>query len=199
MNEIKFDFPKNPIELIYELCRRLHNVDKLNKNEQLNIIKWYERKAKELRQQGYVDVDLADPFYYITLSMEDVINYFFGSLDNLNFYKKYNIYNMSWEGDIEDIIKNRNNMSKIEDEEKYFSASKAHETSEAVTSEKLTEELDWIYEMINKARFNGNYSITFSNKTLMNVTKEFLKSKGFNVSHFSGTQWDPADDTTISW
>ena len=85
------------------------------------------------------------------------------------------------------------------DDSKYFSAEEAREISDTINSNKLKDELDWIYNMIDTARFNGEHNITFSNKTLMKATKEFLKSKGFYISHFSGTQWDPADDTTISW
>ena len=63
----------------------------------------------------------------------------------------------------------------------------------------MKDELDWIYGLINEARFDGKHEITFSNKTLMMSTSEFLKLKGFKISHYSGCQWDPADDTTISW
>jgi hypothetical protein len=83
--------------------------------------------------------------------------------------------------------------------EKYFSAEEAREISDAINSDKLKDELDWIYNKIDVARFAGKHEITFSNKTLMKATKEFLTSKGFNINHFSGCQWDPADDTTISW
>jgi hypothetical protein len=84
-------------------------------------------------------------------------------------------------------------------DKKYFSAEEAREISDAINSDKLKDELDWIYNKIDVARFEGKHEITFSNKTLMKATKEFLTSKGFNISHFSGCQWDPADDTTISW
>lgn len=106
---------------------------------------------------------------------------------------------MSWEGDVEDIIKNRNNMQKIEDEQKYFTAEEARQVANEVNSESMKRELDWIYDLINNARFEGKHSVTFSNKTLMLSTIKFLKSKGFEISHFSGSQCDPADDTTISW
>lgn len=84
-------------------------------------------------------------------------------------------------------------------DKKYFSAEEAREISDAINSDKLKDELDWIYNKIDVARFEGKHEITFSNKTLMKATSEFIKSKGFKISHFSGTQWDPADDTTISW
>lgn len=88
---------------------------------------------------------------------------------------------------------------KIEGEQKYFTAEDARQVSDEINSENMKKELDWIYDLINNARFEGEHSITFSNKTLMKATSEFIKSKGFKISHFSGTQWDPADDTTISW
>lgn len=88
---------------------------------------------------------------------------------------------------------------KIEGEQKYFTAEEAREVSDEINSGRMKEELNWIYNLINEARFEGEHSITFSNKTLMKATSEFIKSKGFKISHFSGTQWDPADDTTISW
>ena len=37
------------------------------------------------------------------------------------------------------------------------------------------------------------------NYFIMESTEEFLKNKGFTVKMFSGTQWDPCNDTTISW
>lgn len=88
---------------------------------------------------------------------------------------------------------------KIEGEQKYFTAEEARQVSDEINSENMNRELDWIYDLINNARFEGEHSITFSNKTLMKATSEFIKAKGFKISHFSGTQWDPADDTTISW
>ena len=88
---------------------------------------------------------------------------------------------------------------KIENEQKYFTAEEARQVSDEINSESMKKELNWIYDLINNARFEGEHSITFSNKTLMKTTSEFLKTKGFKISHFSGTQWDPADDTTISW
>ena len=96
------------------------------------------------------------------------------------------------------IPKKENNM-KMEGEQKYFTAEEARQVSDEINSENMKKELDWIYDLINNARFEGEHSITFSNKTLMKATSEFIKSKGFKISHFSGTQWDPADDTTISW
>ena len=88
---------------------------------------------------------------------------------------------------------------KVEGEQKYFTAEEARQVSDEISSENMKKELNWIYDLINNARFEGEHSITFSNKTLMKSTSEFIKAKGFKISHFSGTQWDPADDTTISW
>ena len=87
----------------------------------------------------------------------------------------------------------------IDDNEKYFTAKEAREVSDAINSESMKHELDWIYELINNARFKGEHEITFSDKTLMKATTEFLKGKGFTIKYFCGTQWDLADDTTISW
>ena len=87
----------------------------------------------------------------------------------------------------------------MDDEEKYFTAKEAREVSDAINSESMKHELDWIYELINNARFKGEHEVTFSNKTLMKATTEFLKGKGFKISYFYGDQRDPADDTTISW
>lgn len=112
---------------------------------------------------------------------------------------------MGWTGDGGDgnwyLNKDMNYHTKenVMDDKKYFSAQEAREISDAVKGQQMKDELDWIYEMIDKARFDGKHEIVFSNKTLMKATNEFLKAKGFKISHFSGTQWDPADDTTISW
>lgn len=91
-----------------------------------------------------------------------------------------------------------NNM-RIEGEQKYFTADEARQVSDEINSERMKEELDWIYNLINEARFEGKHEVTFSNKTLMKSTTEFLKGKGFKISYFYGDQRDPADDTTISW
>lgn len=90
-------------------------------------------------------------------------------------------------------------MPRIVGEQNYFSAEEARKVSEEISNGNMYKQLDWIYSLINDARFDGECKITISNKTLYNSTKEFLKSKGFKISHFSGTQWDPADVTTISW
>lgn len=88
---------------------------------------------------------------------------------------------------------------RIEGEQKYFTAKEAREVSDEINSDRMKDELDWIYGLINEARFEGKNEITFSNKTLMKATKEFLINKGFKISYFFGDQRDPADDTTISW
>lgn len=87
----------------------------------------------------------------------------------------------------------------VEGEQKYFSANEAREVSNEIANHLMNEELDWVYKLINEARFDGKYEVTFSNKTLRKSTKEFLISKGFKISYFYGDQRDPADDTTISW
>lgn len=88
---------------------------------------------------------------------------------------------------------------RVEEEQKYFSANEAREVSNEIANHLMNEELDWVYKLINKARFDGKYEVTFSNKTLRKSTKEFLISKGFKISYFYGDQRDPADDTIISW
>ena len=85
------------------------------------------------------------------------------------------------------------------DNQNYFTAEEAREVSDSVNSKMFEDELNWIYKLIDDARFKGLHAVTFSNQTLMSATIKFLKAKGFKISHFSGTQWDPADDTTITW
>ena len=82
---------------------------------------------------------------------------------------------------------------------KYFTAEEAREISDAINSDRMKDELDWIYNLINEARFECKHEVTFSDKTLMKATSEFLKAKGFKISYFFGDQRDPANDTTISW
>ena len=81
----------------------------------------------------------------------------------------------------------------------YFSASEARNMTNSVINGVMTKELEHIYSEITKAIQDGRKSINYSNITFSEVTIEFLRSKGFKVEHFSGVQWDPADDTTISW
>ena len=90
-------------------------------------------------------------------------------------------------------------MSRVEGEQKYFTAQEARAVSKEVSSQMMNNELNWVYEKINNARFSGDTSVTFYNKDLMKSTKEFLKNKGFDISHFYGDQRDPANDITISW
>ena len=89
-------------------------------------------------------------------------------------------------------------MPKVEGEQKYFTAQEAREVSNEILNGQMNEELDEIYRKINDARFEGKTSITL-NKFIDKLTKEFLERKGFTVKMFSGTQWDPCNDTTISW
>lgn len=89
-------------------------------------------------------------------------------------------------------------MLKVEGEQKYFTAQEARAVSMEIRDNKLNEELDEIYSKINDARFEGKTSITL-NRFIDKLTQEFLERKGFTVKMFSGTQWDPCNDTTISW
>ena len=87
----------------------------------------------------------------------------------------------------------------IENEDKYFSAEDARKISNEISTVQMHQELDLIYNKINYARFSGKRSITVSNKTLFESTEDFLKNKGFKITHFYGDQRDPANDTTIYW
>lgn len=87
----------------------------------------------------------------------------------------------------------------VEGENKYFSAEDARRISNEISTGQMHQQLDWVYNKINEARFNGKRSITFSNKTLFESTIDFLKSKGFKIEYFFGDQRDPANDTTIYW
>lgn len=108
---------------------------------------------------------------------------------------------MSWEGDIPNIIyiKKENNMSRIEGEEKYFTAKKARNIANEILDKQFNEELDAIYELINNALFEGKMSIIIHNKCISVASQQFLRNKGFTVKIDNGTQWDPANDTLISW
>ncbi len=81
----------------------------------------------------------------------------------------------------------------------FFTATEAKERSIAISSGKLEEELEHIYEEINKAINLGKTEVTFYDKTISSQAKEFLLNKGFKVSWFGGDQRDPANDTTIFW
>ena len=87
---------------------------------------------------------------------------------------------------------------RIEGEQKYFTAQEARAVSMEIRDNRLNGELDEIYDKINDARFEGKTSITL-NRFIDKLTQEFLERKGFTVKIFSGTQWDPCNDTTISW
>ena len=89
-------------------------------------------------------------------------------------------------------------MPRIEGEQKYFTAQDARAVSMEIRDNRLNKELDEIYGLINEARFEGKTAITL-NRFIDKYTEEFLRNKGFTVKRFSGTQWDPCNDTTISW
>ena len=88
---------------------------------------------------------------------------------------------------------------KIEGEDRYFSAEDARKISDETRKQLQNRELDEIYEKINEARWIGETSVKFIDRKFMDRTVLFLKEKGFKVDHFTGCQWDPANDTTISW
>ena len=81
----------------------------------------------------------------------------------------------------------------------FFTATEAKERSIAISSGKLEEELEHIYEKINDAINHGKTEVTLYDKTISLQAKEFLLNKGFKVSWFGGDQRDPCNDTTISW
>ena len=83
--------------------------------------------------------------------------------------------------------------------EHYITAEEAHQISTSITNGKMLEELDFIYNEIHKTMYEGKNSIKFSYKSFLKSTIQFLKDKGFKIEHFTGCQWDPADDLTISW
>lgn len=81
----------------------------------------------------------------------------------------------------------------------FFDAQTAKEWSIHVQSGQLKNELEYIYKEINNSINKGERECTFSNKNFSSQAENFLKDKGFKVSHFYGDQRDPANDTTISW
>lgn len=87
----------------------------------------------------------------------------------------------------------------MEVNKKYFTAEEARKFSDDICSGRMNDELNWVYKAIDKARCEGRYEVTFYNKSLMKSTLEFLESKGFKISYFTGCQRDPANDITISW
>ena len=87
---------------------------------------------------------------------------------------------------------------RVEGEQRYFTAEEAKRVSNEVSKEQMNAELDEVYDKINEARFKGNTSVVIG-KFFKKSTVEFLKGKGFTVKEWSGSQWDPATDTTISW
>lgn len=90
-------------------------------------------------------------------------------------------------------------MLMVEKEDNYFSAKDARQISDAVNKQLQNHELDEIYKEINDARWRGDISVKFIDRKFMDKTVLFLKERGFKVDYFNGSQWDPANDTTISW
>lgn len=89
-------------------------------------------------------------------------------------------------------------MELIDKNQKYFTAENAHQFADDINSKQMKDELNWVYDKIKTAVLEGKFSITF-NKVLLKSTVDFLKEKEFKVTFFHGCQWDPAEDTTVSW
>lgn len=83
--------------------------------------------------------------------------------------------------------------------ETFITAKEAKNMADTVNDKTHMQELRLLQENITNASLRGETSIRFTNKTFSKATVEFLKVKGFKVEHFTGVQWDPADDTIISW
>ena len=81
----------------------------------------------------------------------------------------------------------------------FFTAKEAKERSTAISSGRLEQELEHIYEKINEAISLGKNEVIFYDHSISTLAKEFLLNKGFKVSWFGGDQRDPCNDTTISW
>ena len=81
----------------------------------------------------------------------------------------------------------------------FFTATEAKERSVAISSGKLEEELEHIYEEINKAISLGKTEVILYNTSISAQAQDFLFNKGFKVSWFGGDPRDPYNDTTISW
>jgi len=83
----------------------------------------------------------------------------------------------------------------------FFTAEEAKERSTANLSNKIEQELEFIYEKINESINDGHTRYVFYHKLFSDEAVEFLKRKGFNVSVFMGDPRDqyPSNDTTISW
>lgn len=103
--------------------------------------------------------------------------------------KNYNMYlnkDMNYH-DIEEIKMN------------FFDANTAKERSVNIQSGMLQNELEYIYKKINNSINKGERECTFSDENFSSQAEDFLKDKGFKVSHFYGDQRDPCNETTISW
>ena len=81
----------------------------------------------------------------------------------------------------------------------YVSAKEAKEMTISVVNGIMEEELKTIYDDIFEAIREGKSSITYNNASFCKSTLNYLKNKGYKVDHFTGCQWDPANDTIISW
>lgn len=83
----------------------------------------------------------------------------------------------------------------------FFTAEEAKERSAVNLSNKIEQELEFIYEKINESINGGHTRYVFYHKIFSDEAVEFLKMKGFNVSVFMGDPRDPypSNDTTISW
>lgn len=90
-------------------------------------------------------------------------------------------------------------MPVIVGEDTYFSAEDARRVSDEQRRSIDNAELDKVYKHIDEARWKGENKVTIYDFNLRGSTKKFLEDKGFEVKHWRGSQWDPCNNTIISW
>ena len=83
---------------------------------------------------------------------------------------------------------NKKNM-RIEGEERYFSAEDARRVSNEISTGQMHEQLDWIYKLINEARFDGKREVLI--KHCLNLQKIFLSQKDSRFHISMGTSEIP--------
>lgn len=80
----------------------------------------------------------------------------------------------------------------------FITAKEARSYVNNINSKKVQEELNLIEQRIKNAMDKGKFSVKIYRKFL-DSTVNFLKEKGYKVKYWCGSQWNPANDTTIFW
>lgn len=85
-----------------------------------------------------------------------------------------------------------------EEKNKYFSAEEARKVSKKTFEQKVYNEIDEIYKLINIAISNGKFYIKINKKLMLSTQIFLINTKGFKINNYCD-KFEPTEETIISW